>query len=45
MKYYIAYRFLGADMSQLQETLTRLSLAIETTGNQPYIYFRDAQNW
>jgi nucleoside 2-deoxyribosyltransferase len=45
MRFYIAYKFLGADKEKLKATLNNLSSIIEESGHKPYIFFRDAQNW
>ena len=42
MKYYIAYKFLDVDQEQL---LKSLSLAIENTGNDTFIFYRDIRKW
>jgi len=46
MRVYIAYKFTGADKTELKERLEKLSKLIEETlGWETFIFFRDAQNW
>ncbi|MGV8162054.1 MAG: nucleoside 2-deoxyribosyltransferase [Candidatus Nanoarchaeia archaeon] len=45
MRVYIAYKFLGSDKDKLKNTLCDISSAIEKTGNQAFIFYRDTQNW
>jgi len=46
MKIFIAYKFSGeVSREQLKENLTRLADALELSGHETYIHFRDAEKW
>ncbi len=46
MKIYITYQFKDADTEELKTKLEEFSKIIEeSTGWEPFIFFRDVQNW
>jgi hypothetical protein len=41
MRIYIAYKFTGADKSQLKTEQKQIASAVEKSGNIPFIFYRD----
>ncbi len=45
MRYYIAYSFFWNNLEKLKEKLEKISLILEKTKKETFIFFRDIQKW
>lgn len=45
MKFYIGYRYTGADKEKLKQFLQSVSSILESKNHNTFMYFRDGGNW
>jgi nucleoside 2-deoxyribosyltransferase len=45
MKFFISYKFRGADKDRLKERIEKISSILVNKGHQTFAYFRDKQAW